>query len=633
MTPAQRGKGLFATFKKTVAAAAMENATELTLKEVIEMLQSKRPNQRSEFDLQRLLEKLEPLRFFQKLPEVEKSDLRLQICRHLGVSVWGKGKPIVKEGEIGTEFYIIIAGQASVRDKDGSIERVLKEGVGFGEMALVGEALEDRVQMRTVMADADPETVAVTLLRDDYLSLIRAFEERMLASTMAFLQSTHYFKRLSPTALTWIAQVLEPATWQRGELLAEQGKRPTHILLMDSGEARLSVTLKGDANGMRLKTSKPMVVDVALISLDGEVVCESALFDDSGNLGNYYATAPCEGYRIHKREARKLMRGSTMPLFRECQAQRQEFVRNRLEFCATLRPTGGTGAGGGTHGGGEERPGGGGGDISLTTRGAASFSGEAEISRIGLGALSTAALQRRHSLEKASTSLRSDLTATAVGGRRRRSASIRSGGYGISSGGGSGSKRSGPGGRRRRSGGSVSSLNMSMSSIGDGDGSELSWSTASLRQYEQRNGGGAMHSSGSGTGDSSNRRRTTSHRRHGAATTTMSTFGKGSTGQPAPSMLVRSLGTHSSHAASLFHQVDGPGAAAGSFGATTGAASMIRGDRSRTSANASHRDKSAADSTRSRTGASRSRKAAEPSVFGTFSLDAFQPPRLQRAWT
>ena len=104
MTPAQRGKGLFATFKKTVAAAAMENATELTLKEVIEMLQSKRPNQRSEFDLQRLLEKLEPLRFFQKLPEVENSDLRLQICRHLGVSVWGKGKPIVKEGEIGTEF-------------------------------------------------------------------------------------------------------------------------------------------------------------------------------------------------------------------------------------------------------------------------------------------------------------------------------------------------------------------------------------------------------------------------------------------------------------------------------------------------------------------------------------------------
>jgi CRP-like cAMP-binding protein len=582
----QRGKGFLASFKKTVAAAALENATELTLQEVIDLLRTKSPQKRSEFDLQRLLEKLEPLRFFQKLPEIQKSDLRLQVVRQLGVSVWNKGKPIVKEGEIGAEFFVIVAGQASVRDKDGNIERILKEGVGFGEMALVGESLEDRLQMRTVMADAE-QTVAVTLVRDDYLSLIRAYEERLLASTMAFLHSTHYFRRTSETVLTWIAQVLEPVTWQRGEKIAEQGKRPTHMVLMKSGEARLSVALKDDGLRGNPQPSKRMTIDVALIALEGEVICESALFDDSGNLGNFIATAPCEGYRIHKREARKLIRGSTLPLFRECQAQRQEFVRQRIVYCATLHPAGAGAARTAQVANGD-------GNRSLTTRASTDLSGAEEISRIGLGSLSTAALKRRHKLERASASLRSDLTAV----RSRSSSSIRN---------------------RRRSGSSVASLSasMSMSSIAGGDASsDLSWGDigAPLQRHKDstRRGDSSTHAGGAGA----------------------STFGRPAEHRT-QTALVRSFGSHSSHAASLFNRVDGTGAATDTYGATSLGASIIRKDRDSVTAQQRSRSTKGVHTTRkgsSRAGRSR-KQAAEQSVFGSFALDAFQPPRLQRAWT
>lgn len=589
----QRGKGLFATFKKTVATAALENATELTLQELIDMLRTKQPQQRTEFDLQRLLEKVDSLRFFQKLPEIQQSDLRLRVCRQLGVSVFIKGKPIVKEGDLGAEFFIVVAGQASVRDKDGNIERILKEGAGFGEMALIGDTQEERLQMRTVMADAE-QTVAVTLVRDDYLSLIRAYEERLLASTMAFLHSTHYFKRLSATALTWVAQVLKPVVWQRGEKLAEQGKRPSHMLIMKSGEARLSVTLTGDGLRANPQSSKPMTIDVALISLGGEVICESALFDESGNLGTFVATAPCEGYVMHKREARKLIRGSALPLFREALAARQEFVRQRIVYCATLHPAGALAAQ-------AARVVGGAASHSLTTRESVDLSATEQISRISLGTLSTAALQRRHKLEKASVSLRADLTAV----RARPSPSVRS---------------------RRSSGGSASlSASMSMSSIASGDdSSSLSWSNsdASLQYRGQR--------SSTRRRDSGGRAACGSRARGGGAST--STFGR-PTEQQMQSALVRSLGAHTSHAASLFNRVDGTGPASRTFGATSVAASVIRNDGDSTTAQ-QRRTKGVGTGRKQSSRADRSRiQAAEPSLFGSFTLDAFQPPRLQRAWT
>ena len=100
--PAARSKGLFAAFKQTVATAAMQNASELTMAETIELL-SRRPSSRSEWDLQRLLDRLEKLSYFAKLPARDKSDLRLEVCRRLGVRIVMKGKAIVKEGDLATQ--------------------------------------------------------------------------------------------------------------------------------------------------------------------------------------------------------------------------------------------------------------------------------------------------------------------------------------------------------------------------------------------------------------------------------------------------------------------------------------------------------------------------------------------------
>jgi hypothetical protein len=115
-----------------------------------------------------------------------------------------------------------------------------------------------------------------------------------------------------------LAHFLEPVRYRRGDVIAAQGTRPSHLLIFTrwsplylsntisrslspphvarsqsshsavrrifstSGEARLSVTL-----------GKGLSADVALLDLGGGVINESALFDDSGCLGTFVATRRC----------------------------------------------------------------------------------------------------------------------------------------------------------------------------------------------------------------------------------------------------------------------------------------------------------------------------------------------------
>jgi hypothetical protein len=54
-------------------------------------------------------------------------------------------------------------------------------------MSLLGDTTDERRRLRSCAAEA-PDTVLLYLVRHDYLRLIRAYEERLLASTMDFLQ-------------------------------------------------------------------------------------------------------------------------------------------------------------------------------------------------------------------------------------------------------------------------------------------------------------------------------------------------------------------------------------------------------------------------------------------------------------
>ena len=252
-------------------------------------------------------------------------------------------------------------------------------------------------------------------------------------------------------------------------------------------------------------------------------------------------------YRIHKKEARKLIRNAALSAIKESQRQRQEFVRARIVYVATFRPGGAAGRRG-------EEP-----KARLARKGAEPTGSEEISQRFGAGSLAAEALQRRHTLEKTSRDLLSRSRRGSSGGSSRSSWSGMS---------------------------TMLSDNSSMSSV--------SWRSSA-----------------------STRRRSRSRRRR----------------QDDPRQLVSAVGSHSAHAAGLFTRVDGAGESSTDSVRYGAGPSMISRDHD-DSANSGRGSRSNGRPTSSSgRRPSSAKRREEPSVFGSFSLDAFQPPRNQRAWT
>ncbi len=93
--------------------------------------------------------------------------------------LYSAGSVIIKQGDVGREFFLIRKGSVDVAQTHGKTERVvatLKAGDFFGEVAL----LEDRPRNATVVAKN--ETLCYTLGKDEFRSVVsrsHTFEEEL----------------------------------------------------------------------------------------------------------------------------------------------------------------------------------------------------------------------------------------------------------------------------------------------------------------------------------------------------------------------------------------------------------------------------------------------------------------------
>jgi len=79
--------------------------------------------------------------------------------------IFRAGDPIVKEGEAGLGFYVILDGQAFVKRKGKTVAK-LKKGDFFGELALLDD------QPRSADVVASEATKCLVLLRWNFWALV-----------------------------------------------------------------------------------------------------------------------------------------------------------------------------------------------------------------------------------------------------------------------------------------------------------------------------------------------------------------------------------------------------------------------------------------------------------------------------
>jgi serine/threonine protein kinase len=119
---------------------------------------------------------LRNLEFFRTFQDVD-------LWQVLRISTWVRhapGSPVVKEGEVGTGFFVLAAGEVKIT-KQGKLLNILRTGECFGEMAYLGRRAFERTASVTAVND-------ITVIEITAEALAQATEGCKSAFNAAFLE-------------------------------------------------------------------------------------------------------------------------------------------------------------------------------------------------------------------------------------------------------------------------------------------------------------------------------------------------------------------------------------------------------------------------------------------------------------
>ncbi len=173
-------------------------------------------------------------------------DQLAEVARRVKPQVYPRGADIVRQGETGDKFYILVEGMVDVLFEQAGGGRVLvnqlRPGNYFGEMALLGNG----IRAATVRAAGEGEVKVVALDNAAFTGLIndspalreemkRIVEQRALASQMKALSASPQEDR------TVIARGQKRRTFAAGEMILRQGEMGESFFIIEDGQVDLLV--------------------------------------------------------------------------------------------------------------------------------------------------------------------------------------------------------------------------------------------------------------------------------------------------------------------------------------------------------------------------------------------------------
>ena len=109
---------------------------------------------------------LKNIELFHDIP----GEVLADIAALLEEETFEKGQFIVNEGDLGKEMYMIVKGEVEVVS-GGNVLAVMKEGSGFGEMALIDS------QPRSADIIARNDVLVLKMESDDFLEILKQRDE------------------------------------------------------------------------------------------------------------------------------------------------------------------------------------------------------------------------------------------------------------------------------------------------------------------------------------------------------------------------------------------------------------------------------------------------------------------------
>lgn len=209
----------------------------------------------------------------------------IELLVHMEMRELQPGDLVVREGEVGDSFFVLVSGGVRVQRRDDAGQEVilayLTEGAFFGEMAL----LQDGARTATVVAETESQIFEISKeVLDRVVShypsvanvLRNFYRQRLLSTAMA----THpLFRPFSPDERRAIMELFKSRSFKKGEVLVEEGKKGTGLFLLLYGTLEvvkgrdgavpkvLAELVSGDLFGeMSLLAGTPTMATVRAIS-------------------------------------------------------------------------------------------------------------------------------------------------------------------------------------------------------------------------------------------------------------------------------------------------------------------------------------------------------------------------------
>jgi len=263
-----------------------------------------------EKDLMRL--SVEPGRWFDPVDFVRDvpffssfSDKELKyIIAHLKMKTFKGGEVIIREGDEGDNFYIILKGEVDIfKMREGGRQHIatLFERDFLGEVALIKKC------SRTATAIARCETTLLSMDNKTFVGFVDKYPEifnRVDKSVriLGFLKTMPFFRAYSERVLSVIASKIEHNNSSRGEEILSRGARNSDFYIIREGTFRVIKNINGKE------------IELATL-VRGEFFGEMLFLDDSGE-GEVSASIKSVGngvlYKVSGDEFRKVLKDFTM---------------------------------------------------------------------------------------------------------------------------------------------------------------------------------------------------------------------------------------------------------------------------------------------------------------------------------
>lgn len=265
---------------------------------------------------------------------------RLEIFEHLNqsrlfslarVTSYGLYKPgqvVCTMVEAGGSFCTIIAGQVSIFVEGFGNVTTLGIGRSFGELPML------QTNFRGALVTATAPTEILSILKSDYLGILRSQYEQELADNIAFIRKFNLFQSWSRTRLLRLCGVLAQRSYPAGSFIIKQGETPTCMFYIKRGGCRVQKTVDLESTnrwpeliskeddhekmydwGQRTATlrTKIDVVDLG----PGTYFGEEAILRGTLRFASVIATSLCTCMVLNKKNFGHLMQGDTVSLLKE----------------------------------------------------------------------------------------------------------------------------------------------------------------------------------------------------------------------------------------------------------------------------------------------------------------------------